>query len=474
MKLPRKTVLSLMLSVTFGLSSSATYANLNSQLDSMFNNMSNTTAPGAYETARRGVLTGGAFTTRNKIMTTSLVSIKPPSFESGCGGIDMFGGSFSFINAQQFVQLLRSVASNAVGIASGYAFNMALDALCPTCQKHIETLQKKVQQLNQLFSNSCQLAQGLVTDAFSAIDSKRESASSTKSVSKGLSDVFGSWGDSTKSTSSKNYEAGVFEMCKDQGNVLWCLMQEKNTKGIYTYGDTQTQELIMSIVGSINLGAPDQNASDGKGKVPTISYIQPTGLSLKDFLEGTGDGTAPVYKCDDDDYCTKPSMKEIKIEGLAQKIEKAFSGVGGSIGIIGKFYHNTGSFSDDEKRMIGSLNGTPFGTMIRNLASRSDSLARTYVRTNSRVIALAMSQYFMDELLRGADMAIAGATIPHTEEAVRKLGEARKKFDSEIISLRMQFGGEPQLISQYREFMAAMPKTSLFIGRAANYPEASN
>lgn len=117
----------------------AARADLQGELEQMFGALSNTTPPGVWETQRRGVISGGSLTTRNRIMQENLVSFAPPRFEAGCGGIDLFGGSFSFINADQFVQLLRSIASNA----SGYAFQIALDAMCQSCMQNLETLQKR-------------------------------------------------------------------------------------------------------------------------------------------------------------------------------------------------------------------------------------------------------------------------------------------------------------------------------------------
>lgn len=102
----------------------------------------------------------------------------------------MFAGSFSFINAQQFVQSLRSVAANAVGVASGYAFKLALNAMGPTVHNVIQNLQEVMQDINSLMSNSCQLAQGLVTEAFSAFDAKTDMNASTENVTKGIGDVF--------------------------------------------------------------------------------------------------------------------------------------------------------------------------------------------------------------------------------------------------------------------------------------------
>ncbi|NLC22295.1 MAG: conjugal transfer protein TraH, partial [Halomonadaceae bacterium] len=81
------------------LSSTQAEANssLRNEMNKMFGTMSNATSPGVFETSRRGVISGGSIVARNKIMNTNIVSFQPPSFNAGCGGIDFFGGSFSFI-----------------------------------------------------------------------------------------------------------------------------------------------------------------------------------------------------------------------------------------------------------------------------------------------------------------------------------------------------------------------------------------
>lgn len=245
-------------------------ANIQSQMDSMFDSMSNTTAPGAFETATRGVIAGGSMRIRNKIATGPVVSFRPPSVQAGCGGIDMFAGSFSFINAQQFVQSLRSVASNAIGVASGYAFKLALQAMGPTPANVISSLQETMQKMNEMMSNSCQLATGLVTDTFNAFGANIENKDSLKSMATGLGDAFSSFKSSVtdggKSATEKISEGGKDEICKDYGNVLWCAMINRNTKSFFQYGSTETEELIMSMVGSHVIGKELDNADDGKGK----------------------------------------------------------------------------------------------------------------------------------------------------------------------------------------------------------------
>jgi len=122
---------------------------IGNQMTHMFDTMLNHTAPTAHLGQRRGVLTGGSVNARNRIMNESLWHFVPPSFDAGCGGIDLFAGSFSFISAEQFQNLLRAIAANA----TGYAFEVALGAMCKECLETMETLQKKIQALNQGFAN---------------------------------------------------------------------------------------------------------------------------------------------------------------------------------------------------------------------------------------------------------------------------------------------------------------------------------
>jgi len=136
-------------------------ATLNQQMQDMFNSMSNTTNPQAYLGQSMGALTGGSAIVRNRIVNENIIGFIPPHLSAGCGGIDMFGGSFSFINAKQLTNLFRSIASNA----SGYFFQLAMQAMCSTCTSIISSMQKAVQQLNQLANNSCQTAKALVDHA---------------------------------------------------------------------------------------------------------------------------------------------------------------------------------------------------------------------------------------------------------------------------------------------------------------------
>ena len=100
------------------------------------------------------------------------------------------------LRRQLLVHLGRPVRGADEGVAAnaaGYAFQVAMSSMCETCMAAIETLQKKIQELNQYFGNSCQLAQGIVNDTASAMGFQRVGSASVINTATGLADVFGSW-----------------------------------------------------------------------------------------------------------------------------------------------------------------------------------------------------------------------------------------------------------------------------------------
>jgi conjugative transfer pilus assembly protein TraH len=100
-----------------GIAATPVRADLQGEMNQFFDSLANTTDPTVTSTARRGVIAGGGAQFRNRIVDTNLVTFTPPSFQGGCGGVDLFGGSFSYVSGDQIVPLLKAIASNAVGYA---------------------------------------------------------------------------------------------------------------------------------------------------------------------------------------------------------------------------------------------------------------------------------------------------------------------------------------------------------------------
>jgi hypothetical protein len=105
-----------------------------------------------------GLLFDGAVWSRFPQKNIQPFNIQLPHARAGCGGIDLFAGSFSFINTAELVAMLKATANNALG----FAFKLAIDTISPEIGKVMDELAQKVQQMNQMNISSCETAQALV------------------------------------------------------------------------------------------------------------------------------------------------------------------------------------------------------------------------------------------------------------------------------------------------------------------------
>jgi len=152
------------------------------------------TSPSYYEGAKRGYFTGGGFSARWPNNNDYLVTASLPKLKSGCGGIDMFLGGFSFLNTDYLVQKLQ----NILAAAPAAAFDIALKTLAPQVSDTINTLEAIVDRLNNLQINDCKAAKALVATAaspFSSImsdsmNAEVKSAQTDFMVSSGANDLY--------------------------------------------------------------------------------------------------------------------------------------------------------------------------------------------------------------------------------------------------------------------------------------------
>ena len=240
------------------------HATVNQSMQDWFNEIGaygNVTGPNAYRGQTMNMYTGGSLYMRTPVRNYQLASISPPSFSAGCGGIDLFAGSFSFINKEQFVSLLRNIGNNAIGAA----FNMALCSMSPDLCDLLKYLQDQATKMNNLNINSCQAAEGIVSAVGSMVtDRVQEKEGKTAGASLNMfGDVFESWDEWKKSrTTAKNIRnaakatsQGAREIF-DPGNVVWRSLNR--ISGI----TDETRELLMSLTGTIIVTPPGENADE--------------------------------------------------------------------------------------------------------------------------------------------------------------------------------------------------------------------
>lgn len=152
----------LMLSViAASLSFSVAHASLNDDMNKFFGKLGyeqNTTTPKVWQGQAAGYATGGALYARTSAKDVQLVSLQLPSLNAGCGGIDMFLGSFSFISKDEFIQFAKSILSNAPGLF----FDLALKTVTPQLASAKDFLQKLASDVNGSNMSSCQAARAIV------------------------------------------------------------------------------------------------------------------------------------------------------------------------------------------------------------------------------------------------------------------------------------------------------------------------
>ena len=218
-------------------------AGIMADLNAMF--MSNSTAATTISTQDRVGVFGGSFMMRTPIQLANIVSFDPPRLDAGCGGVDLYMGSFTFINSQQLVTLFRAIAANAVGLA----FKAAIDTISPSLGKLLTEFQTLLQKMNNLAKNSCNLAHLLTDGADKELASAIGGDSMTNNV---VNNQISDW-----STGLANYLSNPNALI-NQGAHLNPKAGNGNVKATVASGSSS----ILGTVGLANADGSPDNATD--------------------------------------------------------------------------------------------------------------------------------------------------------------------------------------------------------------------
>lgn len=294
--------------------SSAAQADVASSMDTYFNGVgaaANVTGQSAFNGQSAGYYSLGNVYTRFPQKTVNLANIQLPGYRAGCGGIDIFAGSFSFINSSELVAMLKAVANNAVG----FAFKLAIDTLCPECGSTISELSQKLQQMNNSAMNSCQLAQGLVGSLWPKSDGADQEICEAIGSSKGIfSDAAAAkHGCGSKGERESTESAGATDsQYKDVNtgvarNFTWYVLKQSPFFSPNGTFDRQLAEYAMTLVGTL-IYQPAGKSTPGRYDLvpgdPTIA---------KAMLEGTPTGSdVKILTCNDDD-CMSPTQSRLSV-----------------------------------------------------------------------------------------------------------------------------------------------------------------
>lgn len=366
---------------------------------------------GGVSTLRRGGFYGGSVYIRGRVMSVDVINFTPPSFASGCGGIDIFGGSFSMINADQFVALLRAIAQNA----AGYAFQLALKNICEQCATIVAGLQQAVQAMNEFTGNSCQLAQGVVNGGGKALGLLDTKDMQGTTIQQGFADAFeGFWGSLTDTFShltaagpggSSTYED------KYVVNVVWNAMTHGAVDGWFPAGgDNDLLEAIMSMTGTIIVTGPvdDENGNPSRRVTPLPGG---TTITVNDIMYGND--SASYLNCLNS-KCTEIATASRDLKGVVEMLEDLYLGTGPADpnSLLFKITHGTAGADAASIAIVSQLG--PIGAQIVEIAKTAPTGSETpyYLFDHYKEwIAYEMVLKFTQEAFAGIDQAVGGVRV---------------------------------------------------------------
>lgn len=274
---------------------------LNSEVNNMFNNLGaigNYTAPGAFRGQTFNTYTGGNLMMRSPNKVYQLAAIQFPSAKAGCGGIDVFGGSFSHISATEFKNMLKNITAALPGIA----FQLALEAVSPLLGGLTKWAKGLETWINNARINSCETAKAIVSTAAESIGYSSQETCADLAIEMGMESDrdaarrrCATDRPSILSSARSSADPKVKNKAPFVGNLTWKALQYTGA-----YLDDQERELIMSLVGTI-IYYPEESARDPEPIAPTL-----TSISQLLYGQGAAAGTdvvQHVLKCNDYSNC---------------------------------------------------------------------------------------------------------------------------------------------------------------------------
>ncbi len=224
-------------------------AGIGDKLDDWFNNQNfnTSTRPGVYETQSARYATLGGISYRAPIFQPyQFLNIQTPRFSAGCGGIDLYTGGFSVMNASQFVDALRAIGQNAASLA----FMLAIQIVSPQLSGIMENIQSWANEYLTMGMDSCEAATKLVGGALEYFGQKEGNCTIKRMQTTGedynTANHYCTTGGRIKATeASGGGEEDQIEFTK--GNLTWFVLMQNP----FFRTDTQFAELIMNIVGTV-------------------------------------------------------------------------------------------------------------------------------------------------------------------------------------------------------------------------------
>lgn len=406
------------------------HSDINKAISGMFDGMVATSPSGKWETQTRGVISGGGVRVRTPIVEEQLINIQLPSIDASCGGIDLFGGSFSFVNSEQLTQIGRHIISNA----KNYAFKLGLEVVSPKIAGLMQEIENTVRAMNELSMNSCEWAQGLVAPGARAIENRfgvdMGLTGQEGQVFDDFFNAFGRIGDGANAEQSVR-SSGTTKDAYDEmvGNIFWQAMQRNNVGNWNWVGSTSSgeiMEMVQAFIGTVVVG--EKGSADEEREVQTV-----TGQAdLRTIVFGSPWGAESAYiKCNSYSSCDRPDKAGVNVKGMEQRMRDMLLGADGGVGLVHHFdahMHDAAFTPPQEMRNMLTSLPFEFGARIARLAPINVAGAEYLVDQFAALLALEASVDLMRAQLRAARSVISTMDTPYKDDLIELVRDAERRL----------------------------------------------
>lgn len=336
---------------------SAAEADVNGQLGSFFTSLggsANVTGPVAYNGQQGGYYSGGNLWVRFPAQQTyQLGSLQMPSVKAGCGGIDIFTGSFSFINTDQIVAAMKAAANGALA----FVFDLAINAISSQIGSSIEKVMQKLQQFTQHSLNACQAGEQVAAGLAGMVGARDSHFCATIGNSQG---IFSDWAASAQGCGTGGSQTSTLSSNADKTipsgpyNYTWSMLTQK-----YPNFDTAFKQYLMSLVGTV-IYQPGTSNSQG----PTYKFLGQGDPALITALLDGG-SSAQVFTCDSTDQCLNPTQSTLTVSSASALKTRVYNLL---IDIAGRIQGNQ-QLTSEEIGLLGATTIPLYKIMVVNAAA---------------------------------------------------------------------------------------------------------
>jgi len=376
-------------------------ADVSGQLNSFFTSMggsANVTGPVAYSGQQGGYYSGGNLWVRFPAQQTfTLGNLQMPSVKAGCGGIDIFTGSFSYINSDQIVAMMKAVANGA----EAFVFNLAIDAISSVIGVNIKEISQKLQQFLQHSLNACQAGEQVAAGLAGMAGARDSQFCKQIGNSQG---VFSDWAASEQGCGTGGSQTSTLSGNKDKTipagpyNYTWTMLTQK-----YPSFDTDFKQYLMSLVGTVIY---QPGTSDSQG--PTYQFIGQGDPALITALLDGG-SAAQVYACDTSDQCLNPTQTTLNVSTSAALKAQVYTML---MDIQGRIQGNQ-ALTNQEIGLLGATTIPLYKIMVVNSAASFGGMNSADLTELSEIAAVDLLETVVQQFYK---MVTDGQTSFHNAD----------------------------------------------------------